>query len=249
MLKGSSGSGCPSLHCLQGCRDRHFFTFPFSTSSLRPDATRERLAGALGLQLAGAGCLGGSALPGVHPFSPGDGALHKSCREGRHERADRQRASADLLLLDMSLTAGDPHAADLENTSTAWCRWPELALPDLLLLKPAAPFLARLRGVLVQTQVSSENMSQGLTSVSDIQSAVESRPISLNPTPAPPTHTPAWAPNHPIWLCCLKLDFTLFKMSDLPLAGEGRLHQEAGPYLQSAWASSTVLWPRCCSGD
>lgn len=43
MLKGSSGLGCPSLHCLQGCRDRHFFTFPFSTSSLRPDATREQL--------------------------------------------------------------------------------------------------------------------------------------------------------------------------------------------------------------
>lgn len=149
-------------------------------------------ARAPGLQLAGPGCLGGSALPGVHPFSPGDGALHKSCREGRHERVDRQRASADLLLLDMSLTAGDPHAADLEDTSTAWCRWPEPALPDLLLLKPAAPFLATLGGILVQTQVSSENMSQGLTPVSDIQSAVESRlcSISLDPAPTPSnTHT------------------------------------------------------------
>lgn len=119
MLKGSSGLGCPSLHCLQGCCDRHFFTFPFSTSSLRPDATRERLGKGPRTPASWSGCLGGSALPGVHPFSPGDEALHKSCREGRHEWADRQRASADLLLLDMSLTAGDPHAADLQDTSTA----------------------------------------------------------------------------------------------------------------------------------
>lgn len=44
---------------------------------------------------------------------PGDGAL-QSCREGRHERAGR--ASADLLLLDKGLAAGDHHAADLEDT-------------------------------------------------------------------------------------------------------------------------------------
>lgn len=93
--------------------------FLFSTSSLRPDATRERLGRGPRTPASWSGCLGGSALLGIHPFSPGDEALHKSCREGRHERVDRQRASADLLLLDMSLTAGDPHAADLQDTSTA----------------------------------------------------------------------------------------------------------------------------------
>lgn len=40
--KGSSGLGRPSLLCPQGRCARHF-TFPFSTSSLGPDATREQL--------------------------------------------------------------------------------------------------------------------------------------------------------------------------------------------------------------
>ena len=41
--KGSSGLGRPSLLCPQGRRARRFSTFPFSTSSLRPVATRQQL--------------------------------------------------------------------------------------------------------------------------------------------------------------------------------------------------------------
>lgn len=119
MFKGSSGLGCPSLHCLQGCRDRHLFTFPFFHLFLETRCYQGAAGQGPWTPAVWSGCLGGSALPGVHPFSPGDEALHKSCREGRHERADRQRASADLLLLDTSLRAGDPHAADLQDTSTA----------------------------------------------------------------------------------------------------------------------------------
>lgn len=109
-------------------------------------------ARALGLQRPDPGCLGGSAPLGAHPFSPGDGALHKSCREGRHERAGRRAASeCRPAAAEHEPRGRRPHAADLEDTSTAWCRCPELALPDLLLLKPAAPFLARLRDTCADT--------------------------------------------------------------------------------------------------
>lgn len=148
--EGSSGLGRPSLLCLQGRRARHF-TFPFSTSSLRPVATREQL-GKKGPWTPASW----SRPPGW--FSPAGGTSFLAwgwgsaqvlqggaARAGR--RAGRQQASADLLLLNVSLAAGDPHAADLEDTSAAWYRRPELALPDLLLLKPAAPFLARLRDI------------------------------------------------------------------------------------------------------
>lgn len=120
--KSSSGLGRPSLLCLQGCRARHFSTFPFPTSSLRPDATREQLGKGLRTPASW------SRLPGW--FSPAGGTSFlawawRSAQvlQGGAARAGRQRANADLLLLNMSLAAGDPHAADLEDTSAAWCRW------------------------------------------------------------------------------------------------------------------------------
>jgi len=145
--KGSSGLGRPSLLCLQGCCARHF-----STSSLRPDATREQLGKGPRTPASWSRPPGGSAPRGHILSRLGMGLCARPAGGGRHERVGGQRTSADLLLSNMSLAAGDPHAADLEDTSAVWCRWPELALPDLLLLKPAAPFLARLRDVGADTQ-------------------------------------------------------------------------------------------------
>lgn len=94
---------------------------PFSTSSLRPDATREQLG--KGPQTPASW----SRLPGL--FSPAGGTSFLAWEwgsarvlQGGAARAGRQRATADLLLLNTSLVAGDPHAADLKDTNTAWCR-------------------------------------------------------------------------------------------------------------------------------
>lgn len=57
---------------------------------------------------------------------------------------------------------------------------------------------------------------------------------------SPPTHIASTTAN---------LIFSPLKPSALPLAGGGIPQGGPGSYLWSTWASSTVLRPRCCSGD
>lgn len=109
--KGSSGLGRPSLLCPQGSHARHFSTFFHLFLETRCPQTPASW----------------SRLPGL--FSPAGATSFLTWEwgsarvlQGGAARAGRQRATADLLLLNMSLVAGDPHAADLKDTNTAWCR-------------------------------------------------------------------------------------------------------------------------------